>query len=275
MSSRDLARSVQDYLDAELHLERRRSEGGSAKPQEQQFAQASQKLAEALSQGLVGPEDALVAKAREYVEQVQAFHHAREKREDLEAPARRLEKAQRGLQDALYCRARGHACGPGADGRVRRILVAVDGSRAAGWAVDAAVALADDGPARLRLVHAVQLPVRDPYLQIEYQAVITRNIRADAEAMMNRRRAQVPVGIPCDGCLVEGDAAVSVIRLAREWGADYIVMGTRGHGRMARFLMGSTAEGVIRSAPCPVITVNADPKSACHVKASAEAAAVY
>jgi nucleotide-binding universal stress UspA family protein len=36
-----------------------------------------------------------------------------------------------------------------------------------------------------------------------------------------------------------------------------IVMATRGRGRVARWLLGSTADRVIRSAPCPVLTVRA------------------
>ena len=43
--------------------------------------------------------------------------------------------------------------------------------------------------------------------------------------------------------------------MARELGADLIVMGTHGRTGLRRLLMGSVAERVVREAPCPVLTV--------------------
>ena len=44
-----------------------------------------------------------------------------------------------------------------------------------------------------------------------------------------------------------------IIRLAREIAADLIVLSTRGHSGLKHLLLGSTAERVVRSAPCPVL----------------------
>ncbi len=49
--------------------------------------------------------------------------------------------------------------------------------------------------------------------------------------------------------------AAAIVHYAREHEIDLIVMGTHGHGAVRRFLMGSVAELVVRSAPCPVLTV--------------------
>ncbi len=50
--------------------------------------------------------------------------------------------------------------------------------------------------------------------------------------------------------------AYTIAVYARDAGTDLIVMGTHGRGAVARFLMGSVAEEVVRIAPCPVLTVH-------------------
>ncbi len=54
-----------------------------------------------------------------------------------------------------------------------------------------------------------------------------------------------------------GRASAEIIRVAQEEGADLIVIGTHGYTGVAHVLLGSTAERVIRKAPCPVLTVRA------------------
>lgn len=52
-----------------------------------------------------------------------------------------------------------------------------------------------------------------------------------------------------------GRASAEVVRVAGEEKVDLIVIGTHGYTGMAHVLLGSTAERVIRKAPCPVLTV--------------------
>ena len=52
-----------------------------------------------------------------------------------------------------------------------------------------------------------------------------------------------------------GDPVRQVTRYAAETGADLVVLGTHGRGAVAHMLMGSVAERVVRTAPCPVLTV--------------------
>lgn len=52
-----------------------------------------------------------------------------------------------------------------------------------------------------------------------------------------------------------GRASAEIVRVAGEEKADLIVIGTHGYTGMAHVLLGSTAERVIRKAPCPVLTV--------------------
>ena len=50
-------------------------------------------------------------------------------------------------------------------------------------------------------------------------------------------------------------AAQAIVTHAEEIRADLIIVGTHGRGLLARFAIGSVAERVVRSAPCPVLVV--------------------
>jgi len=54
---------------------------------------------------------------------------------------------------------------------------------------------------------------------------------------------------------VVGSPFVEIVRYARTHDIDLVIMGTHGRGPIAHMLMGSTAERVVRKAPCPVLTV--------------------
>jgi nucleotide-binding universal stress UspA family protein len=55
--------------------------------------------------------------------------------------------------------------------------------------------------------------------------------------------------------VVDGHPFVEIIKHAKEGDADMIIMGTHGRGAIAHMLLGSVAEKVVRTAPCPVLTV--------------------
>jgi nucleotide-binding universal stress UspA family protein len=57
--------------------------------------------------------------------------------------------------------------------------------------------------------------------------------------------------------VVVGEPAEEIVREARDRPCDIIVMGTHGHTGLARLLLGSVADGVLRHAKCPVLTVRA------------------
>jgi universal stress protein A len=52
-----------------------------------------------------------------------------------------------------------------------------------------------------------------------------------------------------------GKASVEIAEEARDIQADLIVLSTHGYTRLERALLGSTAERVVRSAPCPVLAI--------------------
>jgi nucleotide-binding universal stress UspA family protein len=59
------------------------------------------------------------------------------------------------------------------------------------------------------------------------------------------------------GAIGEGPAASAIVAAARRYRAHMIVVGTHGRSGVRRVLIGSVAERVVRTAPCPVLTVGA------------------
>lgn len=137
----------------------------------------------------------------------------------------------------------------------KNILLAVDGSEhalhAARMAGDLARAMKSD---RLRIVVAFdRIP---PYLgEPNLQHVIDARMK-EAQAILEA--AQKAVGkIPGEihAELIEGSPAEAIIDVATTRASDVIVIGSRGLGRIAGAVLGSTSQKVLAHAPCPVLVV--------------------
>jgi nucleotide-binding universal stress UspA family protein len=143
----------------------------------------------------------------------------------------------------------------------KRILVPVDGSHTSGLGLDKAIALAKDQGAMLCLIHVVDENVITQNLEggavaidhlIESLRSAGRQIVARAEAKARKQRVQVKT------VLVENvirSVAEIIVDQARKWRADLIVLGTHGRRGVSRLVMGSDAEGVVRTTPVPVLLV--------------------
>jgi nucleotide-binding universal stress UspA family protein len=55
-----------------------------------------------------------------------------------------------------------------------------------------------------------------------------------------------------------GKTATEIVKAAKDWSADLIVIGSHGRGGVDRLLLGSVAEAVMRHAACPVLVVRAE-----------------
>ena len=71
-------------------------------------------------------------------------------------------------------------------------------------------------------------------------------------------------GLDAEPLVVADEVSVpdTLVRLAQERESQAVLVGARGHGPLAKALLGSTAEGVIRRAPCPVVVARAEQSSA-------------
>jgi nucleotide-binding universal stress UspA family protein len=140
---------------------------------------------------------------------------------------------------------------------IQTILLAVDFSDHSIAATEAATAFAIEFGAEIHVVHAFELhipfvsareiAVPEPY--IEESRAIAANKLAEVEEKIRKAGVRVESHL-------EGPPAVDAItRVAKQVGADLIVMGTRGNTGVKHFLLGSVAERTQRIAPCSVLTV--------------------
>lgn len=141
------------------------------------------------------------------------------------------------------------------------IMVAVDDSEPGRWAVSVGSSLARAIGAEVVFVNVIN-PVAclcpDTAFIEAAEAARSRHL-ARADSILDRARTSIGPEVRVDQVIREGDAGPEIVAAAREWEADLIVMGTRGRGRLTNFILGSTAETVVREAHCPVLTVGHDP----------------
>jgi len=137
----------------------------------------------------------------------------------------------------------------------KHILLAVDGSDHAMRAAKVASEMAHCVEAvELRVVVAYD-PI-PPYLgEPNLQGAINARLD-DAQSILQKAVTavgDVPGEIHTE--LIEGDSAEAIIDVAKTRKSDVIVMGSRGLGRLAGLVLGSTSQKVVSHAPCPVLIV--------------------
>jgi nucleotide-binding universal stress UspA family protein len=141
--------------------------------------------------------------------------------------------------------------------QAKQVVVAYDFSEAADVALDRAVELACRAPNHV--LHFVAAIDPDDGLGLEPDELVDyRYAERVQSALLERLGAIFAARAPEQS--IEffvhariGDAVEEILDLAREIGADLIVIGTHGRTGIRRFLLGSTTEAVVRAAGCPVI----------------------
>jgi nucleotide-binding universal stress UspA family protein len=149
--------------------------------------------------------------------------------------------------------------------RIARILVPFDFADPAMRALSYARLFADRLGASIELLHVVANPylpaaglALDPGVPLPLQLPegFLEEMVKDAKQRLHAviSPAEREAG-RIDEAVVVGDARREILARAASGGSDLIVMGTQGRTGASRLLLGSVAEHVVRSAPCPVLTV--------------------
>ena len=144
---------------------------------------------------------------------------------------------------------------------LRKILVPIDYSTGSRAAMEYAVFLAKKFDAEIVALHVFEVPPHvGAHTLVKTESGEQRlsdMIQGQAEAQSKKFLTAFSVvdGVSITPRLVEGRPGKAVLAESESGEFDMIVMGTQGKSGIARLLMGSVAEVVVRNATCPVLTV--------------------
>jgi universal stress protein A len=142
-----------------------------------------------------------------------------------------------------------------------RILIAINDSEPATWAVETAVNLATQLGSRVTLLHVVNR-ARAFVDNIENpSAELLAELRRAGQALLEQTARRIPGKLAVETILREGKPADEIVAAASEAQAQLVVLGTHGRSRLSHLLLGSTAEAVVRQCPCAVLTVGNKPSN--------------
>lgn len=145
-----------------------------------------------------------------------------------------------------------------------KIVVPVDGSEPSNAAVALAVRLATELAAELIFVHAVELnkiaAMTGP-TNIDPSFAIDAASKAGADILAEAKQTADAAGVRATCEQPEDDSVASILDVVRRTKADLVAMGSHGRSGVARLLLGSVAEGVLRQGRVPVLICHASTTS--------------
>ncbi len=143
----------------------------------------------------------------------------------------------------------------------KRILVPVDGSATSNAGLREALKLARGGKAALCLLNIMDehMVFSSPEIAPNIRAVLDSMRSGGTRILKGALRTSRGKGLKLQSVLAESFAmgvADTIVRQAKRWKADLIVMGTHGRRGLKRLILGSDAEQVVRRTGIPVLLVH-------------------
>lgn len=140
--------------------------------------------------------------------------------------------------------------------RIHSILCPIDFSHCSDAALQHASDLAAESDARLHLLHVVDESAAycTEFTGMGYMPDMSQSIESESQHLLEAV-APTAEGVSFERHLLLGTPAKAIVDYADQHQIGLIVMGSHGRTGVARLLMGSVAEAVVRAAGCPVLTV--------------------
>ena len=141
---------------------------------------------------------------------------------------------------------------------INKILLPTDFSSYSATATKYACELATKFDAELHLLHTLEVHLSSTPgfgMGLALPQYVHESRAAAEKALTSVLDPQWSVGRKVVQAVVEGSPKVEIVRYARTQAIDLIVLATHGRSGLAHVIIGSVAESVVRTAPCPVLTV--------------------
>lgn len=128
-----------------------------------------------------------------------------------------------------------------------RILIAIDKSPASSYVVDEAATHPWPTGSQFSVIHVVDEG------HFVGHAQLVENAKRDGGSLVKAAAERLlRAGHKPHTEVVEGNPRTRISDFAKQWKADLVMVGSQGQGALARFLLGSVAQGTLRMAPCSV-----------------------
>lgn len=141
---------------------------------------------------------------------------------------------------------------------IKKVLVPIDFSDYSKSALRYAVNFAKQFNAEMYLIYVVEPVIYPPDFSMGQIAIPSINSEWDERAkeeLDKLSKNEIPEGVSVNKIIKTGKPFLEIIDTAAEEDVDLIIIATHGHSGMEHILFGSTAEKVVRKAPCPVLTL--------------------
>ena len=141
-----------------------------------------------------------------------------------------------------------------------RILLAVDGSACSDAAVEEVARRPWPGKSEIKLINVTEPPIlmgMEPWVAPpQYFDTLEKAVRDVGSGVLEKALTKLKTSrdksLEFSSDVIQGSPAQTIVEEAERWGADLIVMGSRGLGAWSRLLLGSVSNSVVHHAKCSV-----------------------
>lgn len=141
---------------------------------------------------------------------------------------------------------------------LKKVLVPIDFSDYSKSALRYAINFAKCFKAEMHLIYVVEPVIYPPDFSMGQIAIPSVNAEWDERAkdeLAKLAKSEIPEDVKVKTIIKTGKPFIEIIETAAEEDIDLIIIATHGHSGVEHILFGSTAEKVVRKAPCPVLTL--------------------
>jgi nucleotide-binding universal stress UspA family protein len=143
--------------------------------------------------------------------------------------------------------------------KIKKILYPTDFSESSLEALKYALSFAKEYRAKLVILHVINENIFTESLNLPRVVSIDTLEKEMVREAEKRMKSLLPAAtrktVERETVILKGAPFLEIIRFAREKDIDLIIIGTHGRSGFQQIIFGSTAEKVVRKAPCPVLSV--------------------